>query len=68
MKDLEIEVARMWGLETETVLVVVGALGPIKKGLENRMQKISGNIRVEDLQKISVLGTAHILRNVLSMK
>jgi len=61
-------VARVWGLKTETVPVVTGAFGLIKKGLENYTQKIPGNIKMEELQKISLLGTAHILRKVLSIK
>lgn len=52
-KDLEMEVARMWGLNTETIPVVIGALSLIKKGLENYIQQIPGNTRIEDLQKIS---------------
>ena len=42
-KDLEIEVERMWGLKTTTVLVVMGALGTIKKDMENYSDKIPGN-------------------------
>ena len=30
-KDLEIEVTRMWGMSTETVPVVIGPLGVIKR-------------------------------------
>ena len=33
-KDLEIETSRMWGMRTETIPVIIGALGAIKKGLE----------------------------------
>ena len=58
-KDLEMKTAMMWGLKTETVPVVTGALGLIKKGLENYTP---GNIKIEELLKISLLGTAHILR------
>ena len=39
-KDFEIEVERMWGLKTTTVLVVMGALGTIKKEMENYSNKI----------------------------
>ena len=31
-KDLEIEIARMWGMKMLIVPVVIGALGVIKKG------------------------------------
>ena len=53
-------------LKTETLLVVSGALGLEKKGLGKYVNKIPGNINIEELQKISLLGTAHILRKVLS--
>ena len=38
----------------------------VKKGLRKYMEKIPGNINIEELQQISLLGTAHILRKVLS--
>ncbi len=67
-KDLEIEIERMWGMKTTTVPVVIGALGVIKKGTEQFINKIPGNIRLQELQKTTLLGTAHVLRKVLSMK
>ena len=65
-KDLEIETSRMWGMRTETIPVVIGALGAIKKGLETYLGRILGQISISELQKIILLGTAHILRRVLS--
>ena len=59
-KDLEIETTRIWGMKTE------GALGLIKKGLQKHTEKIPGAININELQKITLLGTAHILRKVLS--
>ena len=47
-KDLEIEVERMWGLQTTTVPVVMGALGTIKKDMESYSNKISGNINIRE--------------------
>ena len=67
-KDLETEVSRTWGMSKETVLVVVGALGVIKKALEEQTGKILGSINICELQKIMLLGIAHILRRVLSTK
>ena len=67
-KDLEIEVERMWGLKTTTVPVVMGALGTIKKDMENYSNKIPGNINIYELQKITVLSSAHLLWRVLSIK
>ena len=67
-KDLEIEVERMWGLRTTTVPVVIGALGTVKKDMENHTNKIPGNINIHGPQKITLLSTAHLLRRVLSIK
>ena len=67
-KDVEIEIARMWKMETETIPLVIGALGVIKKGLEKYVDKIPGTASSNELQKITFLGTAHILRKVLSIK
>ena len=65
-KDLGIEISTIWGLKAETVSVVIGALGQVKKGLGKYVEKLPGNINIEELQKISLLDTAHILRKVLS--
>ena len=67
-RDLEIEVNRMWDMKTETIPVVVGALGLIKKGLDKVNSRIPGNISTIEIQKITMRGTAHILRTVLSLK
>ena len=67
-RDLEIEVNRIWDMKTETIPVVVGALGLIKKGLDKVNSRIPGNISTIEIQKITMRGTAHILRTVLSLK
>ena len=66
VKDLEIETSRMWGMRTETIPVIIGALGAVKKGLEMYLGRIPGQVSISELQKIILLGTAHILRRVLS--
>ena len=48
-KDLEMEVEQMWGLKTTTVPVAMGALGTIKKDMENYSNKIPGNINIHEL-------------------
>lgn len=59
----------MWALETEIIgPAVIGALGVVKKGLEKYYDKISGTVSIDELQKITHLGTAHILRKVLSFR
>ena len=65
-KDLEIEIETMWGMKATTIPVVTGALGLTKKGLEKYIQQIPGNSKIHELQKITLLGTSHILRKAPS--
>ena len=44
-KDLELQIERMWGMRATTIPVVIGALGPLKKGLEKYIQQITDNIK-----------------------
>jgi len=44
------------------ILIVVGALGPVAKGLEKNLKKAESNATVELLQKAALLGTSRILR------
>ncbi|XP_017768957.1 PREDICTED: uncharacterized protein LOC108557085 [Nicrophorus vespilloides] len=66
-KDLEIEIARMWNTKTNVVPVVVGALWPLKIGFEKYLEDLPFRVSAEEVQKIALLGTAHILRKVLSI-
>ena len=66
-KDLEIEVSKMWKMKTTTLPVVIGALGVIKTGMRLTVEKTPGTINIEELQKIALMGTAHILRKVMSI-
>ena len=59
---------RMWGMRTETVPIIVGALGLIEEGMDQNSGKIPGASNISELQKIIVLGTGHILRRFLSTK
>jgi len=61
-------IIKMWGMKTTTVPVIIRAFGLVKKGTENYIGKIPGNIRITELQKTILLGTARILRRTLSIK
>ena len=41
-KDLEIEISKMWNVKTNTIPVIIGALGIIKKGTQKHLEKIPG--------------------------
>ena len=66
-KDLELEIQRMWQMKTEVIPVVVGALGTIKKGMVENIKRESERANVTETQKISMLGSARILKKVLIM-
>ena len=58
----------MWGMKATTIPVVIGALGLIKKGMDKYIEKIPGDIKIQELQKIALLGMSHILKKALSIK
>ena len=66
-KNLEIEIQEVWYLKAILISVVIGALAMIKKKFEDHIKRITGNHCLQELQKIVLNGTAHLLRRVLSM-
>ena len=64
-KSLAIEVSRMWGMKTEVVPIVIGALGIVPLSLPKNLSKLPGLPTVCEVQEIALLGTANILRKVL---
>ena len=58
-KDLAIEIQRMWKVKTRSDW---DRFRIIQKYISN----IPGNHEVKELQKTAILGTAHILRKVLT--
>ena len=65
-KDLTIEIQRTWNVKTKVIPVIIGATGTISKSLTKYVSNISGNNEVKELQKTAILGTANILRKVLT--
>ena len=66
-KDLKLEIQRMWQMKTEVTPVVVGALGTVKKRMVENIKKVSERATVKETQKICLLGSARILRKVLTV-
>ena len=65
---LKDEISRLWRLRKVIVIpVVVGALGLISKDFKKHLEKADRSIRIEIIQKTVLLGTARILRKVLSL-
>ena len=64
-KNLEIEMHKMWYLKATIIPVVTGALDMIKKKTNGHIKRTPGNPCLQELQKIVLNGTAHLLRQVL---
>jgi len=62
-KYLEIQVNKMWKVRTK--IVPIGALGTIKKGLDQNLKLLPGHPSVIELQKITLISTTHIILRVL---
>jgi hypothetical protein len=65
-KELRIEIQGMWNVKTKLIPVIIGATGTISKSFRKYVSNIPGNHEVKELQKTVILGTAHILRKVLT--
>ena len=67
-KDLTIEIQRMWNVKKKRRMIPVinGATGTISKSFRKYVSDIPGNHGVKELQKTAILGTAHIIRKVLT--
>ena len=61
-KDLECEISRMWEVRTKIVPVLIRALGTIKKGLDKNLQFLLGHPSVTELQKVTLMSTAHSIQ------
>jgi hypothetical protein len=64
-KDLIIAIQRMWNVKTKVTPVIIGATGTISKSFSKYLSSIPGKHGIKELQKTTILGTAHILRKVL---
>ncbi|XP_066912726.1 uncharacterized protein [Clytia hemisphaerica] len=50
-KDLEIETQKMWNLKTTVVPEIVGALGLVRTGVQDFVEKIPGNPQLQEIRK-----------------
>jgi len=65
-KDLTIEIQHMWNVKTKVIPVIIGVTGTISKSFRKYVSNIPGNHEVKELQKTAILGTANMLRIVLT--
>ena len=66
--DLQIECQRIWNKKVEVIPVIIGATGIVDRNIKKYVARIPGCLNIYSLQRSAVVGTAHILRKVLSIK
>jgi len=64
-EHLTIEIQRMWNVKAKVIPVIIGATETISMPLRQYLSNIPRKHPIEELRKIAILGTAHILREVL---
>jgi len=64
-KSLCTEIQRMWNLKCTIVPVIIGATGIVTRGLRKNLEAVPGKHSIDSLQKTAILGTSHIIREVL---
>ena len=66
-KELEIELKKYWNLDkVQTIPIICGALGTVGKNIDDYLINISKKLRFDIIKKTALLGTAHIIRNVIT--
>jgi len=69
--DLAVEIKSLWNLDrVKIVPIIIGATGIIHKGLNDDVEKLGLNDNKFDMreaQKITLLGTAHIVRSFFNI-
>jgi hypothetical protein len=65
VKDLTIELQCMWNIKTDAIQIIIGTTGTISKSFRKYLRNIPGKHEIKELQKTAIVGTAHILREVL---
>jgi hypothetical protein len=55
----------MWNMKCKIIPVISGAMGTVTKVLKKNLEAIPGKYSIDSLQKTFVLGTSHIIREVL---
>uniref|UniRef100_A0A803T202 Reverse transcriptase domain-containing protein n=1 Tax=Anolis carolinensis TaxID=28377 RepID=A0A803T202_ANOCA len=66
-QDLKIELQRLWQKPVQVVPVVMGTLGAVPKDLSRHLETIDiDKITICQLQKATLLGSAHIIRKYIT--
>ena len=58
----------MWNKKVEVIPVITGATGIVDRNIKTYTRKFPVSHNIYNLQRSAILGTAYILRMVLSIK
>jgi hypothetical protein len=64
-EDLTTEMQHVWNVKKKVTPVIIGATGTISKSFRKYLSNVPGKIDIKELQKTAILGTVHVLREVL---
>lgn len=66
--DLAVEIQRLWKMKSVKVVpIVIGVLGMFTNKLEQYLKDLKASIKVAQIQRTVLLGSARILRRILSV-
>ena len=63
--DLARELKKLWNMRVTVITIVADALGIVRKGLENRLEKLEIRRRINTIQTTALLKSARIHWRVL---
>ena len=66
-ENLKEEIERIWKMKAMVIPVVIGALGAVSRNFDGHIGRLQVRVPVEVIQKTALLGTARILRKVMSL-
>jgi len=55
----------MWNLKCTIIPVIIGATGIVTRNIRKNVEAVPGKHSIDSLQKTAILGTSHIIRDVL---
>jgi hypothetical protein len=58
----------MWNVNTKAIPITITATGTISKSFKIHPTNMLRKHEIKDLEKIAILGTAHILQKILNQK
>jgi hypothetical protein len=64
-EDITIGIQRMWNVKAQVIPVITGPTGTILISFRYYLSNITGEHEIKELQKTTILCTAHILSEVL---